>query len=61
VTGEEVTMSELHLYEGTEFEAAQDRPEKGSIQQKGVSAASPLSWLRRATAIVLLRKSYSRV
>jgi hypothetical protein len=59
-------MSELHLYEGTEFEAARDdvlaKPERatGPVDQKAVGAPQA-SWLRRATAYVLLRKSYSRV
>lgn len=55
-------MSELHLYEGTEFEATRDRAGRGrrSSWLKGTSASSRLGWFRRATAFVLLRKSYSR-
>jgi hypothetical protein len=57
-------MSELHLYEGTEFEAARDA-ELAKITRdrvRGIEApeAPRLTWLRRATAFLLLRKSYSR-
>lgn len=59
-------MSELHLYEGTEFEAARDgvlaKSEAGrSLVDQKATVAPHMSWLRRATAYVLLRKSYSRV
>ena len=57
-------MSELHLYEGTEFESARDgelakitRDRVGGIQAPQVER---VTWLRRATAFLLLRKSYSR-
>ena len=58
-------MSELHLYEGTEFEAARDiELAKLTRARVGIDAKPPersaLSWLIRATAHVLLRKSYSR-
>jgi hypothetical protein len=57
-------MSELHLYEGTEFEAARDA-ELAKITRDRVRGAEPSAvarstWLRRATAFLLLRKSYSR-
>ena len=57
-------MSELHLYEGTEFESARDgelakltRDRVRGIQTPRVER---VTWLRRATAFLLLRKSYSR-
>jgi len=57
-------MSELHLYEGTEFESARDgelakltRDRVGGIQ---APQGERVTWLRRATAFLLLRKSYSR-
>jgi hypothetical protein len=57
-------MSELHLYEGTEFESARDgelakitRDRVPGIEAPGVVR---MAWLRRATAFLLLRKSYSR-
>jgi hypothetical protein len=57
-------MSELHLYEGTEFESARDgelakitRDRVRGIEAPGVVR---MTWLRRATAFLTLRKSYSR-
>jgi hypothetical protein len=59
-------MSELHLYEGTEFESARDG-ELAKITRdrvRGIEAPAPevvrMTWLRRATAFLLLRKSYLR-
>lgn len=57
-------MSELHLYEGTEFESARDG-ELAKITRdrvRGIEApeVERSTWLRRATAFLLLRKSYSR-
>lgn len=65
-TARRVTVSELHLYEGTAFEAARDGELAKSEGARGLadrkaSVAPRMSWLRRATAFVLLRKSYSRV
>ena len=59
-------MSELHLYEGTEFESARDgvltkREGARGLADPKATAAPRTSWLRRATAYVLMRKSYSRV
>jgi hypothetical protein len=58
-------MSELHLYEGTEFESARDA-ELAKITRDRVRVieapeAARMTWLRRATAFLTLRKSYSRV
>lgn len=57
-------MSELHLYEGTEFESARDGELAKITRERvhGVEAPELLrmTWLRRATAFLLLRKSYSR-
>ena len=57
-------MSELHLYEGTEFESTRDG-ELAKITRdrvRGIEAPDVVhvTWLRRATAFLLLRKSYSR-
>ena len=57
-------MSELHLYEGTEFEDARDaelaRLTRARVQSRQTPEAARLTWFRRATALFLLRKSYSR-
>jgi hypothetical protein len=57
-------MSELHLYEGTEFESARDA-ELAKLSRdrvRGIDAppVERVTWLRRATAFLSLRKSYSR-
>jgi len=57
-------MSELHLYEGTEFESPRDG-ELAKITRdrvRGIEAPEVvrMTWLRRATAFLTLRKSYSR-
>jgi hypothetical protein len=57
-------MSELHLYEGTEFEDARDaelaRLTRARVQGRETPETARLTWFRRATAFLLLRKSYSR-
>jgi hypothetical protein len=57
-------MSELHLYEGTEFEAARDAElaelTRARVHGSDEPRESHLTWFRRATAFLLLRKSYSR-
>jgi len=55
-------MSELHLYEGTEFESARDADLAKITRDRvrGAQAAERVTWLRRATAFLTLRKSYSR-
>ena len=57
-------MSELHLYEGTEFESARDGElaelTRDRVRGVDVPEVARLTWLRRATAFLFLRKSYSR-
>jgi hypothetical protein len=57
-------MSELHLYEGTEFESVRDRElaalTRDRVRGVEVSETARVTWLRRATTLLLLRKSYSR-
>ena len=57
-------MSELHLYEGTEFESARDgelaKITRDRVRGIEVPEVVRMTWLRRATAFLTLRKSYSR-
>jgi len=57
-------MSELHLYEGTEFESARDAELAKLTRDRVRGIEAPqiehVTWLRRAAALLLLRKSYSR-
>jgi hypothetical protein len=57
-------MSELHLYEGTEFESARDgelaKLTRDRVRGAQAAEVERVTWLRRATAFLTLRKSYSR-
>ena len=51
-------VSELHLYEGTEFESARDSATSDRASAP-VRKTTFVGWFRRAAAHLLLRKSYS--